>query len=56
MGFKYFYLEKHPNILIAVQNGYFFFASTARVFCKYTALADHAPTFQIKLLLHAFLW
>lgn len=56
MGFKYFYLEKHPNILVAAQNRYFFFASTTNIFWKYTSLADHAPTFQIKLSLHAFLW
>lgn len=56
MGFKYFYLEKHPNILVEAQNSHFFFASTTRVFWKYTSLTDHDPTFQIKLLLRAFLW
>lgn len=55
MGFKYFYLEKDPNILVAAQNSYLFFASTTNIFWKYTSLADQAPTFQIKISLHVFL-
>lgn len=39
MGFKYFYLDKYPNILVAAQNGCFFFASTTNTFWKRTSLA-----------------
>lgn len=56
MSFKYFYLDKHPNILVAAQKGYFFFASDSNIFWKYTSLVDHAPVFQIQSLPHAFLW
>lgn len=49
MRFKYFYLDKHPNTLVAEPTGYFFDISTSSIFWKYTLLSDHAPIFQISL-------